>query len=597
MVQVFGILTGPTGRPLQRQRVTIRSVTPGNPFTLVLSSAVATVATVDTDGDGRWETDLIPSSEYERDGQYYEADWRRSIRDVDSIFAFTVPDTGGPYNFRDHLVNPLPPGEPIPPVGAHSLADHTDVDLTGLADGDVLTYVLADGKWEPLPAGTGPGGGVQDVTAADATIVVGGTSTHPTVRVNGAALTGVPQAAITGLAAALAVKYEKPGTGIPGADLAAAVQTLLSLAGTAVQPGSLATVALTGAYADLTGKPVLAPVATSGAYGDLTGRPALAAVATSGAYSDLSGRPALAPVATSGAYADLTGQPTIPTTPGQVGAQPADADLTAIAALAPADGAVIRRAGGAWTGAALTKADVGLGSVDNTADTAKPVSTAQAAAIALKQDADADLTTIAGLAPADGSLLRRAGGVWTGGTVAQVKTDLALTKADVGLGSVDNTADSAKPVSTAQAAAIASAAAGLQPLDTDLTAIAALAPANGVFLRRSGGTWVADDGAVALTDQATITTDAAAGLVFTVTLAGNRTLAAPTNPRDTMKRTWRFRQDATGTRTITLDAVFSLGSNVPNTTLNPAAGKVGYLTAMYDSTAAKWHVLAFEPGA
>ena len=39
--------------------------------------------------------------------------------------------------------------------------------------------------------------------------------------------------------------------------------------------------------------------------------------------------------------------------------------------------------------------------------------------------------------------------------VATLKTDLALVKGDVGLGNVDNTADANKPVSTAQAAAIA----------------------------------------------------------------------------------------------------------------------------------------------
>lgn len=42
----------------------------------------------------------------------------------------------------------------------------------------------------------------------------------------------------------------------------------------------------------------------------------------------------------------------------------------------------------------ITKAMVGLGSVDNTADTAKPVSTAQAAAIALKQDTLVSATNI-----------------------------------------------------------------------------------------------------------------------------------------------------------------------------------------------------------
>lgn len=46
----------------------------------------------------------------------------------------------------------------------------------------------------------------------------------------------------------------------------------------------------TVAAADVTG---LATVATSGAYSDLSGKPALAAVATSGLYSDLSGTPTL----------------------------------------------------------------------------------------------------------------------------------------------------------------------------------------------------------------------------------------------------------------------------------------------------------------
>mgnify|MGYP007031197793 FL=1 len=39
-------------------------------------------------------------------------------------------------------------------------------------------------------------------------------------------------------------------------------------------------------------------------------------------------------------------------------------------------------------------------------------------------------------------------------TIANLKTGLALVKGDVGLGSVDNTADTAKPVSTAQQTAL-----------------------------------------------------------------------------------------------------------------------------------------------
>jgi hypothetical protein len=110
---------------------------------------------------------------------------------------------------------------------------------------------------------------------------------------------------------------ELSGTGImsapevPPEDLEDFVDERVAIA--LAQGSGLAPVAVSGAYADLTGKPVLAPVATSGAYADLTGKPVLAAVATSGAYADLTGKPALAPVATSGVYSDLTGKPTLGT--------------------------------------------------------------------------------------------------------------------------------------------------------------------------------------------------------------------------------------------------------------------------------------------
>jgi hypothetical protein len=70
-----------------------------------------------------------------------------------------------------------------------------------------------------------------------------------------------------------------------------------------------------------------------------------------------------------------------------------------------------------------------------------------------KQPLDADLTALAALAPADGDILQRVSGSWLNRTIAQLKTALALVKGDVGLSNVDNTADASKPVSTAQAAA------------------------------------------------------------------------------------------------------------------------------------------------
>ena len=75
----------------------------------------------------------------------------------------------------------------------------------------------------------------------------------------------------------------------------------------------------------------------------------------------------------------------------------------------------------------LTKSSVGLGNVDNTADTAKPVSTAQQTALDLKANIASPTFT---------------------GTVS------GITKTMVGLGNVDDTADTAKPVSTAQQTAL-----------------------------------------------------------------------------------------------------------------------------------------------
>src|SRR5262245_65213363 len=98
-----------------------------------------------------------------------------------------------------------------------------------------------------------------------------------------------------------------------------------------------------------------------------------------------------------------------------------------------------------------------LGHVDDTPDAAKPVSSAQAGAIAARQPLDSDLAAIAALSPQDGDLLQCKSGEWSNRTPAQVKLDFALTRADVGLALVDDTADVDKPVSIAQSALVAGA--------------------------------------------------------------------------------------------------------------------------------------------
>jgi hypothetical protein len=87
---------------------------------------------------------------------------------------------------------------------------------------------------------------------------------------------------------------------------------------------------------------------------------------------------------------------------------------------------------------ALTKSSVGLGNVDNTADSEKPVSTATQTELDLKSPkADPTFT-----------------GTVTVPTLAVTTTATGITKSMVGLGNVDNTTDANKPVSGATQTAL-----------------------------------------------------------------------------------------------------------------------------------------------
>ena len=95
----------------------------------------------------------------------------------------------------------------------------------------------------------------------------------------------------------------------------------------------------------------------------------------------------------------------------------------------------------------LTKADIGLGNADNTSDLDKPISTAtQAALDKLNEDLSRTITT----------------------HVENFNNPHKVTKDQVGLGNVDNTADINKPVSIAQQAAIDAAKADMNSSISDL---------------------------------------------------------------------------------------------------------------------------------
>lgn len=121
------------------------------------------------------------------------------------------------------------------------------------------------------------------------------------------------------------------------------------------------------------------------------------------------------------------------------------------------------------------------------ADVGADASGAATAAQAASQPLDSDLTTIAGLTATTDNVIQSVASAWASRTPAQLKTTLALAKGDVGLGNVDNTSDANKPVSTAQAAADAAVLAASQPVDADLTALAALAATAGMLARTGAG--------------------------------------------------------------------------------------------------------------
>jgi hypothetical protein len=105
--------------------------------------------------------------------------------------------------------------------------------------------------------------------------------------------------------------------------------------------------------------------------------------------------------------------------------------------------------------------------------------------------------------------------------------------------------------------------------------VALLAQAN-VFTRAQTVT------PVALTDAATINTDASLSNTFTVTLAGNRTLANPTNMTNGAIYTWRVRQDGTGSRTLAYGSKFKWpGGTAP--VLTTTASATDFISGQYFS--------------
>lgn len=100
----------------------------------------------------------------------------------------------------------------------------------------------------------------------------------------------------------------------------------------------------------------------------------------------------------------------------------------------------------------------------------------------------------------------------------------------------------------------------------------------------------------ALTDAATIATDASLGNMFYVTLGGNRTLGNPTNATARQKIEYRIRQDGTGGRTLAFGSDFRFNTDVLQPIITPTAAKTDYLLFQYNEIDSKWDALAIAQG-
>lgn len=104
---------------------------------------------------------------------------------------------------------------------------------------------------------------------------------------------------------------------------------------------------------------------------------------------------------------------------------------------------------------------------------------------------------------------------------------------------------------------------------------------------------------VNLIDGPTIATDASLGNYFRVTLSGNRTLGAPSNPTDGKKIIYEITQDVIGSRTLTYTigaGGFVFGVDISGGVLSTAPNKKDFLGAFYSSVTDRWYVTSFLRG-
>ncbi|RWI96425.1 MAG: hypothetical protein EOR22_06610 [Mesorhizobium sp.] len=323
-------------------------------------------------------------------------------------------------------------------------------------------------------------------------------------------------------------------------------QRVKDLADSAKLSEDLATVATTGAYGDLSGKPTLSTVASTGAYSDLTGKPTLGTAAS----KDTGTAAGQVPVLDGSGLLDTSVLPAVAITDTfVVSTQAAMLALTAqkgdICIRTDLNKSFVLQTNSPSTLAdwkeLLTPTDAVLSVAGLTgAITAAALKTALAIAAADITDASAN----------GRSFIQAA-------NYAAMKTLLSLVKGDVGLGSVDNTSDATKN----------SAVATLTNKR--------VTPRIGTVASAASVTPVGDSN-----DQYNVTA-----------LAVGATFAAPSGtPTDAQKLIIRIKDNG-ASQALAWNAIYRAGADVALPTAT-VAGKTMYLGFVYNSADSKWDLIA-----
>jgi hypothetical protein len=275
--------------------------------------------------------------------------------------------------------------------------------------------------------------------------------------------------------------------------------------------------------------------------------------------------------------------------PGQpdalTGYQPSNTALTQIAGLTGmSDGQLLRRVSGAWAASALTKADVGLGNVDNTSDASKPVSTATATALSGKVDNNDARLTNARTPTAHASTHAPGGSDALTGYQATSEKDAANGYLGVDAGGF---------VPTNKQYAASTTTYGIIRLQGDLAGTAASPTVPGLAGKADSNHEHTRFAVRSITYAATITPDVSVfGDVINISATGALTINVPTGtPAD--REQLRIAVFANGgARVVTMAAGYGLSTGITSRTINVTSGQVAEILVEYFSILAKWCILS-----